>query len=103
VNSGQAFTERAKCPSCGLWVLRNGKTLTISHEFPECPWFSSAVAESKERTDELELVDLETGQTLGADPTCAVCRAPYSEHGSTRPHDNPARGCRSFTYGEPKH
>ena len=31
---------------------------------------------------------------------CAVCQAPYREHGPNRPHDNPARGCRAFTYGE---
>lgn len=32
---------------------------------------------------------------------CAHCRTPYADHATTRPHDNPAAGCRAFTYGEP--
>lgn len=31
---------------------------------------------------------------------CAVCRATFADHGGPPPHDNPAAGCRAFTYGE---
>jgi hypothetical protein len=31
---------------------------------------------------------------------CAHCGAAYADHAATRPHDNPAAGCRAFTYGE---
>jgi hypothetical protein len=37
---------------------------------------------------------------LGA--RCAFCGTIYAEHGPASPHDNPAAGCRAFTYGEPK-
>jgi hypothetical protein len=33
---------------------------------------------------------------------CAVCRAPFSDHGGPPPHDNPEAGCRAFTYGDPE-
>lgn len=61
--SAQRYTQRARCPGCGLWVLRNDATRDVAHEFPECGWFQSVIAESKgERRDGLEVIDVETGR-----------------------------------------
>ena len=102
--SDPTFTQKARCPGCGLWMMRNDETLTIAHEAPECAWFREVMAEMKgKRTDGVTVVDVKTGETVAADPRCAVCTTPYSEHAPERPHDNPARGCRAFTYGESVH
>lgn len=35
--------EQAKCPGCGLLVVKDDGAQTIVHEAPVCAWFDKAV------------------------------------------------------------
>ena len=48
----------AKCPSCGLLVLRDDEAQTIAHEEPVCDWFDS-MAHSGSEAPEVRQVSSE--------------------------------------------
>jgi hypothetical protein len=56
------FTQRTRCPGCGLWLLRNPSTKTVAHEAPECAWFMDLMDRAGgSREDGLDVIDVDTG------------------------------------------
>lgn len=47
--------ECAKCPNCGLVVVKDDAAQTIAHEAPVCAWFDAVVRSGAEQPETREV------------------------------------------------
>jgi hypothetical protein len=60
------MTTRQTTCKCGLRIVVNDDAFEVSHELPECEWFTSLVAQAGPRHSKVEFIDPDTGRKLKA-------------------------------------